>query len=735
MKNKRIATLVGTAILVLPIVLNASTPSQPNILLIIADDLGLDASSQYNVSTDLPQTPVLDSLAKNGIVFDNAWATPACTTTRGTLITGLHGINSGVDRVPNRMNTSLNTIQRLLKNDTQTSHYQSAVFGKWHLAGRNPDHSHPNQSGVDFYSGNIAGVMKDYNQWELTRNGVTGESSEYHTTAISEMAIDWIDQRSDPWFVWLAYAAPHSPFHLPPVELHSRELSGSKADIKKNKREYYLAAIEAMDSSIGKVVSSLTKEQRDNTLIIYVGDNGTPGPVADKKALSRSKAKGSLFEGGIRVPMTISGSGVTRAGQREEAMVNTVDLYATIAEAAGVGTVENIDGRSLYRLLSDANAETRSYNYTEFNGKRISGWTARNKNYKLIASDDGVQQLYNLSNDIRESNNLLLVNASEYESVVNELTTYAKTIRTGHNTDYKAGNNKATISKLSPVTTGSGTDLTDAILTSASTDCAGYSETYRSKATDVNNNRMFTGELTISVDKNECVFQSNAIPNHNFNDGKSNFRNPVKTQHGEYRITTSPVIAAQSTPLTLNQNDAILLNGVKVDLLAAGCFNVGNEKTGCNDPSQPWRFDPMHSATDFKIDSHNAHTQPNGAYHYHGQPNALYDSTNSYTVVGFAADGFPIFGGTIPEGGSNRKVKSGYRLKNGQRPTDAGSPGGSYDGTFRDDYEYVANHGDLDQCNGMQIDNTYGYFITDEYPYILACFSGKPHDSFNKRRR
>ena len=143
----------------------------------------------------------------------------------------------------------------------------------------------------------------------------------------------------------------------------------------------------------------------------------------------------------------------------------------------------------------------------------------------------------------------------------------------------------------------------------------------------------------------------------------------------------------------------------------------------------------MHSATDFKIDSHNAHTQPNGAYHYHGQPNALYDSTNSYTVVGFAADGFPIFGGTIPEGGSNRKVKSGYRLKNGQRPTDAGSPGGSYDGTFRDDYEYVANHGDLDQCNGMQIDNTYGYFITDEYPYILACFSGKPHDSFNKRRR
>ena len=121
--------LLSCVIFSLPQVLSANTPSQPNILLIISDDLGLDASSQYGLSTDLPYTPALDSLAKNGIVFDSAWATPACTTTRGTLITGLHGINSGVDTVPNKMDTSLNTIQRLLKNNTQTSNYQSAVFG------------------------------------------------------------------------------------------------------------------------------------------------------------------------------------------------------------------------------------------------------------------------------------------------------------------------------------------------------------------------------------------------------------------------------------------------------------------------------------------------------------------------------------------------------------------------------------------------------------------------------
>ena len=733
MKSKQMIALLSCVIFSLPQVLSANTPSQPNILLIISDDLGLDASSQYGLSTDLPYTPALDSLAKNGIVFDSAWATPACTTTRGTLITGLHGINSGVDTVPNKMDTSLNTIQRLLKNNTQTSNYQSAVFGKWHLAGRNPDYSHPNQSGIDFYSGNIAGVMNNYNKWELTRNGVTSESNDYHTTAISDMAIEWIDQQSDPWFAWLAYAAPHSPFHLPPTELHSRKLSGNKKDIKKNKREYYLAAIEAMDTSIGKVVNSLTEKQRENTLIIYVGDNGTPGPVVDKSVFSRSKAKGSLFEGGIRVPMTISGAGVSRNGQREAALVNTVDLYATIAEAAGAGTVENIDGQSLYQLLSDPTSQTRNYNYTEFSGKRINGWTVRDKTYKLIQSDDGEQQLYNLSNDFKESNNLLLANASQYESVVTELTNYANSVRAdaGNTTNRK----KTTTSTPSTSATATAIDLTDTMLTSANTDCASYMQSYRSTATDINNNEVFNGELTISVDKEECVFKTNAIPNHNFNDGKSNFRNPVKAQNSEYRITTTPAIAAQSTPLILNQDNAILLNGVKVDILAAGCFNVGNERTGCNDASQPWRFDPMHNASGFNVDSHNAHTQPNGAYHYHGAPNALYNSTDAHTVVGFAADGFPIFGGLISVEGSLRKARSSYRLKSGQRATGIDDPGGSYDGTFRDDYEYASGHGDLDQCNGMHINNTYGYFITDEYPYILACFSGKPHESFNKRRR
>jgi len=724
------ATILSAVFLVLSCSANADETKQPNVLLIISDDLGLDASSQYSYSTDLPNTPTLNSLAKTGIVFDNAWATPSCTTTRGTLITGLHGINSGVDTVPNNMDTSLNTIQRLLKNDPQTHQYQSAVIGKWHLAGRGSDRSHPNKSGVDYYAGNISGVLEDYSEWELTRNGETSVSDIYHTKAISEIAIDWISRQSEPWFAWLAYAAPHSPFHLPPADLVNSDLSGTTIDIKQNKRDYYLAAIEAMDTSMGTVINSLSDKELKNTLIIYVGDNGTPGPVVDRNAFARTKAKGTLYEGGIRVPMTISGAGVSRTNQRENALVSTVDLYATIAEAAGVGSIGDIDGQSIYGLLSDSNIATRKYNYAEFKGKRVNGWTVRDKNYKLIESDEGEQQLYDLANDFKENNNLLLSNASQYQGVVKELAAYATTIR-GNTTNSKM----PMVDDSAQSAVGTVVDLTDLILDSTNSDCASYAQTYRSTATDVGNNERFTGELTISVSGDECVFNSNAIPNHDFNDGGNTFRHQVEVQDSEYRITANPSFANQPVALRLDQDNAVLLNGVKVDILAAGCFNVGNGRIGCNDLNQPWRFDPMYEASGFRVDSHHAHTQPNGAYHYHGPPNALYDAGALNTVVGFAADGFPIFSSYVSDEGSIKKVKSSYRLKSGLRPTGEGNPGGTYDGTFRDDYEYVEGQGDLDRCNGMQINGVYGYYITDEYPYILACFKGEPHESFNKRQR
>jgi hypothetical protein len=177
-----------------------------------------------------------------------------------------------------------------------------------------------------------------------------------------------------------------------------------------------------------------------------------------------------------------------------------------------------------------------------------------------------------------------------------------------------------------------------------------------------------------------------------------------------------------------------MLNGVKVDLLAAGCFNVGDGKVRCNDINQPWRFDPMYAANGFGVDSHNAHAQPGGTYHYHGLPFALFsgDGQNESPVIGFAADGFPIFGSYFDDGSRIRKALSSYQLKMGARPNDNGGPGGTYDGSYRDDYEFVESLGDLDSCNGMTVNGVYGYYITDVFPYVVGCFSGLPDVSFTK---
>jgi len=124
---------------------------------------------------------------------------------------------------------------------------------------------------------------------------------------------------------------------------------------------------------------------------------------------------------------------------------------------------------------------------------------------------------------------------------------------------------------------------------------------------------------------------------------------------------------------------------------------VGDGKTGCNDLNQPWRYDPVHPAAGFRVDSHNAHSQANGSYHYHGHPKTLYAEENpgaASPVIGFAADGFPIYGPYINANGTIRKAISSYRLKSGSRPEGNGDPGGSYDGSFRDDYEFIDGLGD-----------------------------------------
>ena len=228
----------------------------------------------------------------------------------------------------------------------------------------------------------------------------------YVTTELTDQALDWISGQTQPWFVWLAYNAPHSPFHLPPAALHTQNLSGDPADIAANERAYYLAAIEAMDTEIGRLLQTLPADQRNNTVIIFVGDNGTPNQIRDQ-AVFPNGAKGSLTEGGVKVPMIVSGAGVTRQGERESSLINNTDFYATIADLAGSPTTEIHDSQSFKGLLSSSTGADREYVYSEVSTGNTTGWTIRNDQYKLTVMANGAETLHDLASDPMENTNLL----------------------------------------------------------------------------------------------------------------------------------------------------------------------------------------------------------------------------------------------------------------------------------------------------------------------------------------
>lgn len=277
------------------------------------------------------------------------------------------------------------------------------------------------------------------------------------------------------------------------------------------------------------------------------------------------------------------------------------------------------------------------------------------------------------------------------------------------------------------------TEITNAKLTNRSSNCASYAETYVASATDVQNKKTFQASVAISSNGSTCIIESNAVPNHDFN-AKGRFANAFSTQSQTYTIIANPSIAARQTALSLMYDNAVFLNGVKLDLLAAGCFGVGNGFIGCRDMSSPYRYDPMSGNSKFGADEHNAHTQPDGTYHYHGNPLALFEQSNPSMpspVIGFAADGFPIFGSYIADGNKIRLATTSYKLKSGTR---SGGPGGDHDGTFTDDWEYVQGLGDLDKCNGMLQDGVSGYVVTETYPHVMGSFTGSPYSSFRKGR-
>jgi arylsulfatase B len=439
----RLGAIVGLALFAPAGAGTASSPDwskasmQPNILLIVADDMGVDMLALYGEGSDLPITPVIDGLAASGTFFRNAWSNPNCSPTRSTLLTGRYGFRTGVGNVIFGRGEALPLSETILPEvlDLGSSGYEQAAIGKWHLGNNSVGGlGSPNLAGFSHFDGGLRGGLEpapvNYFFWPNVVDGQVSTSTTYNTTAIVDSASAWIQQASEPWFCYLPFYAPHAPAHRPPAGLYYEDLEGLEPGARN--RAFYKAMIEAMDTEMGRLFDEIGTDM-DNTHVIFLGDNGTPAAMT-LPPFFQDRAKGTVYEGGVNVPLIVSGPANGQPGSESFALVNTTDIFATVAELAGVdlGLVlpdATLDSISMLPYLADPNLPSlRSFLYAEvFNpvgaiGRQATSFTRAisDGRYKLIVSgskpgagtgetelDRGGAQFYDLQQDAFEQNNLL----------------------------------------------------------------------------------------------------------------------------------------------------------------------------------------------------------------------------------------------------------------------------------------------------------------------------------------
>jgi arylsulfatase B len=396
--------------------------AQRNVVLIIADDLGTDYLGFYENHKDTAAMPNIRKLLKKGVRFSRAWSNPLCSPTRSGILTGRYSFRTGVGNAVGGatsavLDTAEVTIPRLL-NKFKPNGIAKANIGKWHLQLSTPKTNYffPNKMGYDYFEGNFEGILPSYTNWTKVTNGTASTVTNYATTETVDNAIAWVKtEQNKPFFLWLAFNAPHSPFHLPPTNLHSyKNLSGTAADITANPKSYFKATVEALDTEIGRLFDNLQAiNQLDNTDIIFIGDNGNEAAVAQ----NTGGAKGSIYQEGVSVPFIISGPSVVNPNRVSDALVNTQDLFATILELFGHTTWQSqipsnkpVDSKSIMPILKNTATEIRPWAFTEvFKNPTVAGdgKAMRNNEYKLLDFDNGTQKFFNLKNDPTEDNDLL----------------------------------------------------------------------------------------------------------------------------------------------------------------------------------------------------------------------------------------------------------------------------------------------------------------------------------------
>ena len=389
----------------------------PNVLLILADDHGYGDISAHNGPSI--QTPNIDRIAEQGTRFTRFYANSSvCSPSRASLMTGRYPDRVGV---PGVIRTHPENNWGYFRQDAATlpsalkqKDYRTALIGKWHL-GLEPE-NHPCKRGFDHFHGFLGDMMDDYythrrHTINYMRHGFDTIDPRGHATDLfTEWSMDFIRaqaQSFEPFFLYLAYNAPHTPIQ-PPDEWIAR-VQEREPDISPQ-RAKYIALVEHMDAGIGRVLDTLEEtDQLSNTLVIYTSDNGGQMNVGAHNGPLRGQ-KGQMYEGGIRVPTCAMWPGYIQDGYVTDQVALLMDLFPTICEVACASIPEGIEGRSIWQTLQGEQqdlSERILYWVRREGGQQFLGQcqhAIRRGDIKLLHNSPFEPlELYNLSNDPLET--------------------------------------------------------------------------------------------------------------------------------------------------------------------------------------------------------------------------------------------------------------------------------------------------------------------------------------------
>ena len=386
-----------------------NAPARPNIVLIVGDDMGY-ADIGVHGCKDIP-TPHIDSLAKNGVRCTSGYVSgPYCSPTRAGLLTGRYQQRFGHEFNPGPSPTGevgLPVDQVTLADRLKQAGYKTGMVGKWHLG--NVEKFHPLNRGFQEFYGFLGGA---HSYFVSDNRGTKGQVNavlrgfepvqepEYLTDAFAREAVAFIDRhQKQPFFLYLTFNAVHTPMHAT-----DKYLAQFK-DVTDEKRRTYCAMMSAMDDAIGAVLAKLDEARlTENTLVMFVSDNGGPQPANASSNAPLRGNKATTWEGGIRVPYLIQWKGKLRSGLTFDQPVIQLDMHATALAAAGAKIPGELDGVNLLpHLTGEKTSPPHEALYWRFGPQ----FAIRMGNYKLVkATGIDQPQLFDLAADIGETQDL-----------------------------------------------------------------------------------------------------------------------------------------------------------------------------------------------------------------------------------------------------------------------------------------------------------------------------------------